>query len=345
MNDLKMCDICSGIGGCHLAGRQAGFRTVFAADIDGAARVVYEANLGLRPAGDLAGVDPHDVPGHDALVAGMPCQPWSSAGDLGSLDDTRSHVLVHVLRILAAKRPAAVLWENVAPLATADGGRTLRLLLECLKGLAYRVSWRILRASQFGAAQLRERLFIVGSRTTRRFDFDGGRTTGPGRIRDFLDPSIDRGWLRPEQYTLLGRPTRTPAGKLFAGYTHRAVPKRTGADPRSPWSHDGWRQILDANGMGLTITTRTNTRYLVLIDSRVRRITQGEVRNLMGFPPWFRLGPLVQEAHRQLGNSVYVPCVAAILRAVVSQLFGVRAEPSAASPPTMAPSPQNGDTA
>lgn len=342
MSKLKMIDLCSGIGGMHLAGSLAGFETVFAADIDEAAWRVYESNLGLRPAGDLAGIDPCGVPVHDALVAGMPCQPWSSAGDLGGLDDRRSHVLVHVLRILARKRPVAVLWENVAPLATADGGRPLRLLLECLKGLGYRVSWRVLGASQFSGAQLRERLFIVGSRS-RRFDFDGVVTTGPGRIRDFLDLERQSGWLRPDGYTLLPRPTRTRAGKLFVGHTHPPAPTRRGGDPANPWSHDAWRQILDADGMGLTITTKTNTRYLVLVDGRVRRITQDEVRNLMGFPPWFKLGTLVQETHRQLGNSVYVPCVAEIMRSIASQLFGVRAETFAGSRSTMAPPPRNGD--
>lgn len=342
MNELKMIDLCSGIGGMHLAGQQAGFETVFAADMADASRQVYEQNLGLRPAGDLAGVDPRDVPTHDVLVAGMPCQPWSSAGDLGGLDDRRSHVLVHVLKILAAKRPAVVLWENVAPLATVAGGRPLRLLLECLKGLGYRVSWRVLRASQFRGAQLRERLFVVGSRS-RRFDFGGVVTTGPGRIRDFLDPDMSHGWLRPDEYTLLARRVRTRAGKLFAGYTHPPALTRRSGDPANPWSHDAWRQILDASGMGLTITTKTNTKYLVLIDGRVRRITQDEVRNLMGFPPWFRLGTLVQEAHRQLGNSVFVPCVAAILRAIASQLFGVRAETCSASEVTMVPSPASGE--
>ena len=190
MNFAKMIDLCSGIGGMHLAGRQAGFRTVFAADIDEDARRVYEQNLGLRPAGDLAGVDPADVPDHDCLVAGTPCQPHSVAGDLGGLNDGRSHVLVHVLRILARKRPAAFLLENVGSLESNYGGRVLRLLLECLRGCGYRVSWRVLRACDFGAAQVRSRLFVVGSRTKRKFNFDGVSTTGPGRIEGL--PHLDR---------------------------------------------------------------------------------------------------------------------------------------------------------
>jgi site-specific DNA-cytosine methylase len=189
---------------------------------------------------------------------------------------------------------------------------------------------------------LRERLFIVGSRTGRRFDFGGVVTTGPGRIRDFLSPTVDCGWLRPDEYTLLRRPRVNRSGLAFAGYlTGRK--KRPGGDPAVQQTHDGYRQVYDAEGLGQTITTKTNTRYLVLIDGRVRRIVPDEVRSLMGFPPWFRLGPLVQEAHRQLGNSVFVPCVAAIMRAIASQLFGVRAETLAGYGSTMAPSPLHGD--
>jgi len=343
MSDLRMIDLCSGIGGMHLAGSAAGFRTVFAADVDADARRVYEANLGLRPHGDLAGVDPRGVPGHDLAVAGMPCQPWSSAGDLGGLDDTRSHVLIHVLRILARKRPAAVLWENVAPLATADGRRPLRLLVECLRGLGYRVSWRVLRASQFGGAQMRERLFVVGSRAGKKFDFDGVRTTGPGRIGDFLNPAVDGGWLRPERYAPLPRPRVSRSGLAYSGHVHGRM-RKPGGDPLVQWNHDSYYHVFSPSGIGPTITTKSNTRYLVDVGGRVRRITVDEVRSLMGFPAWFRFEGPGGVTHRQLGNSVYVPCVAAVMRAVAAQVFGVQQEPPAAPASTMARPALEGET-
>lgn len=323
MSTLRMAELCCGIGGFSQAGKAAGFRPVFAADIDPLACEVYAANHGLWPAGDLAGVDPAAVPDHDLLAAGTPCQPHSVQGRHGGLDDARSHVVVHVLKVIARKRPAAVVLENVAAVGTQDGGGPLRLLLGTLRGLGYRVSWRVLRATAFGAAQTRARLFVVGSRG-RRFDFDGVATAGPGRVSDFLDPGVRGGWLPSDRYTLLPEPTVTRCGVRFAGYLNGGRRRKPGGDPGRPWTHDGYAQVYDAAGVGQTITTRTNSRYLVLTGGRVRRITPAEVRRLMGFPDGFRIAAGTSGAHRLLGNSIFVPCVAAVLRAVAAQLFGVR---------------------
>lgn len=320
---MKLSELCSGIGGFTQAGKLAGFRTVFAADIDPLARRVYELNHGVTPAGDLAGIDPAAVPDHDLLAAGTPCQPHSAQGRHGGLGDGRSHVLIHVLKVLARKRPPAVVIENVAAMATQDGGEPLRLILGSLRGLGYRVSWRVLRASSFGAAQTRSRLFIVGSRG-RGLDFDGVATTGPGRIAYFLDYRIDAGWLPRDRYTLLPEPLVTKSGVRFAGYLNEGRRKKPTGDLGRPWTHDGYWQVYDAEGVGQTITTRTNSRYLVLTGGRVRRITPDEVQSLMGFPPDFRIDAATSEAHRLLGNSLYVPCVAAVLRAVAAQVFSVR---------------------
>ena len=319
---MKLADLCCGIGGFTQAGKATGFAPVFAADIDPVARRVYEANHGLRPAGDLAGVDPAAVPDHDLLAAGTPCQPHSLNGSHGGLDDTRSHVVIHVLKVLRHKRPAAVLLENVAPLATQDDGGPLRLILGGLRGLGYRVSWRVLRATSFGAAQTRARLFVVGS-LTGKFDFDGIEATGPGRITDFLDHKVDAGWLPPDRYTLLPEPLVTKSGVRFAGYLKDGRRKKPEGDPGRPWTHDGYWQIHDAEGIGQTITTRTNSRYLVRTGGRVRRITPAEVQRFMGFPAGFCIDAGTSGMHRLLGNSLYVPCVTAVLRAVAAQVFGV----------------------
>ena len=96
--EFRMADLCSGIGGMSLAFSRAGYRCVFASEIDGAACDVYKANHGFRPAGDLAGVDPRDVPDHEVCVAGLPCQPHSVAGLQLGHHDSRSHVLYDLLR-------------------------------------------------------------------------------------------------------------------------------------------------------------------------------------------------------------------------------------------------------
>jgi DNA (cytosine-5)-methyltransferase 1 len=192
---LTFGDYLCGIGGCRLAFEQAGYRCVWACEKNEACRKTYRMNFGDMPAGDIAGVDPGEVPDHDVSVAGLPCTPFSVAGRKGGLDDRRAGVFHSVLRVLAAKRPRVVIQENVPALARQAGGRTLNFYLGCLRGLGFTVAWRVLDASSFGAAQRRKRLFIVGTRGTR-FDFDAIPVRPPARLRDILD-DVDEGWLGP----------------------------------------------------------------------------------------------------------------------------------------------------
>jgi DNA (cytosine-5)-methyltransferase 1 len=315
-------DCFSGIGMNSVAFRQAGLEPVFAADIDPAAREVYEDNLGLKPEGDLALVDPREVPDHDVCVASPPCQPHSQAGERKGLEDGRSDTFYSLLRLVARKRPRVLIVENVAPLAK-PGNAAFRLLVDTLRGLRYRLSWRCLAASDFGAAQHRERLFVVASRG-RRFDFDALETGTPGRIIDFLDPDVDGGWLEPHEYELLATPRVLPSGGLYAGHRHATL-RVPGGDPKSPGTHYEYNWVYSSEGIGPTLTTSTNTLFLVEVRDRVRRITLDECRRLMGLPNGFRLGNRgVDEAMRLLGNGVYVPLVRRLAEEVVRQLLDGR---------------------
>jgi DNA (cytosine-5)-methyltransferase 1 len=321
MNGMRMCDMFCGLGGVSLAFRQAGFCPVFACEIDPAAAALYEANHCLTPTGDIAAINPADVPEHEVLAASPPCTPHSRAGLKGGHGDERSHVLVHLLRILAARRPPAVLIENAADMANYGGGRGLKLVRECLRGLGYKVSWRVLRASDFGAAQHRARAFVVGSRT-RRFDFDALKTRPPGKIADILDTSINDGWLDSAVYALLDHPRVHRSGRVFAGFVRG--PQRTpGGDPTLAWTHDASRQIYSAEGLGPTLTTQNNTRFRVLVGGRVRRITIQECKKYMGYPDDYAVGGSWAQA--RMGNSVYAPLVRELARQVAVQLLGVRA--------------------
>lgn len=322
MNELRMCDVFAGIGGVTLAFCQAGYRPVFACEIDPVCRELYAANHGLEPAGDIAAVDPSGIPDHEMMAASPPCTPHTRAGLRAGHDDPRSHVLVHLLGILAARRPPVVVMENAADMATYGSGRGLRLVRESLRGLGYRVSWRVLRASDFGAAQHRARLFLVGSRTGRRFDFDALATRPPGRIADILDTSIDEGWLGSAEYVLLAPPRVHRSGRIFAGFVHGPKRRNAGGDPTLAWTHDASRQIYAVDGLGPTLTAQNNTRFRVLVGGRVRRITVAECRRYMGFPDGYEIG--LSRCQARLGSSVYVPLIRELARQVAVQLLGVR---------------------
>jgi len=167
---IRFIDLFCGIGGFRFGAEQAlssrnlQVECVFSSDIDQEARRAYEANFGEKPTGDIKEVEAHDVPDHDLLLAGFPCQPFSIMGESKGFDDTRGTLFFDIARILKEKKPAAFVLENVKQLASHDEGRTLSRILETLDALGYTHSHRVLNALNFGLPQKRERILIVGFR-------------------------------------------------------------------------------------------------------------------------------------------------------------------------------------
>ncbi|ODU52592.1 MAG: DNA (cytosine-5-)-methyltransferase [Lysobacteraceae bacterium SCN 69-48] len=164
---FRFVDLFAGLGGFHLAMHRLGGRCVFAAEWKESLRDLYETNFGLRPAGDLTLVDPRMVPNHDVLAAGFPCQPFSKAGDQLGFECTRQGGLFFdVAEILKLKRPSFFILENVPNLLKHDGGRTWEEIQRILglEGLGYHIRATKLSPHNFGIPQIRERVYIVGSR-------------------------------------------------------------------------------------------------------------------------------------------------------------------------------------
>ena len=176
-------DLFAGIGGFHLALEQEGGRCVFASEKDPFARKTYLANHAIDEAffnDDIRTISPELIPDHDILCAGFPCQPFSQAGHKKGFSDgdksERGNLFFCILDILEAKRPKAIILENVRHLENHDGGNTLKIILAHLEALDYAISYKILKASDFGMPQLRPRIFIVGFdrrkiETASRFTF------------------------------------------------------------------------------------------------------------------------------------------------------------------------------
>ncbi len=114
--------------------------------------------------GDITKIRENEIPEHDILFAGFPCQAFSICGDQKGFEDTRGTLFFDIARILQAKPPKAFVLENVKQLVSHNGGKTLRRILETLENLGYRVYYKIFNALDFGLPQKRERVFIVGFR-------------------------------------------------------------------------------------------------------------------------------------------------------------------------------------
>ena len=163
---MRFIDLFAGLGGFHLALRKLGHRCVFASEINEELSALYKKNFGLQPEGNLREIRGTDIPAHDVLCAGFPCQPFSKAGEqLGTKCKLWGDLFTgHVLRVIRADKPAFLIMENVANLGRHDGGRTWTKMRKSLEDLQYHVDCRVLSPHHFGIPQIRERLFIVGSR-------------------------------------------------------------------------------------------------------------------------------------------------------------------------------------
>jgi DNA (cytosine-5)-methyltransferase 1 len=163
--NFKFIDLFAGLGGFHVALQKLGGTCVFAAEWQPHLQDLYEENFGLRPHGDIREVLPSIVPNHDVLCAGFPCQPFSKAGEQLGFECTRQGGLFfNVASIIKAKSPRFFILENVPNLLQHDGGKTFERIKGMLVRLGYVVDARRLSPHQFGIPQIRERVYIVGSR-------------------------------------------------------------------------------------------------------------------------------------------------------------------------------------
>ncbi len=162
--ELTTAEMYSGIGGMRFGLRKAGWKTVWANDINKYACQIYRKNFGEQELveGDIQTIDASAVPNHDLLTAGFPCPSFSLAGKRKGFEDSRGTLFFEITRIAEAKRPRLLLLENVKGLLSNDEGRTFAKILQTLDDLGYDVEWQVLNSKHFGVPQNRERVFIIG---------------------------------------------------------------------------------------------------------------------------------------------------------------------------------------
>lgn len=168
MKKVKVCSLFSGIGGFETglfnAWGEENVQVVFSSEIDAYASKGYEAVYGIKPQGDITKIAASDIPDHDILVGGFPCQAFSMAGKRKGFEDTRGTLFFEIARIVEEKKPKLLLLENVKGLLTHDKGNTFEVIMRTLGGLGYKVDYQLLNSKLHGSPQNRERVFIVASK-------------------------------------------------------------------------------------------------------------------------------------------------------------------------------------
>lgn len=347
-------DLFAGIGGFHLGFKSAKGRCLFTSEWNRWAQITYRENFpGHDIHGDITQVAARDVPDHDVLLAGFPCQPFSIAGvskknALGRKHgfdcDTQGTLFFDIERIIKTKQPKAFVLENVKNLASHDGGRTIAVIMDTLqRKLKYRVSRRIIDARSV-VPQHRERVFIVGIHPDLDTTFDWDEVTLPeaanGPVLGSILHSAKRRRFEPQSDA---RSFRYPEDPAFTESTGRALAKYTLSDHL--WEYlKGYALKHQAKGNGFgfglvgprDVARTLSARYYkdgseILIAQRgrnPRRLTPRECARLMGFDrpgrPLFKIPVSDTQAYKQFGNAVVVPVVEAIAKALVPYVKGER---------------------
>ncbi len=297
----KTIDLFAGIGGIRLGFEAFGCQNVFSSEWDKAAQDMYEANFGERPFGDINNISPSEIPDHDILLAGFPCQPFSIAGKGLGFTDTRGTLFFNIEAIISEKQPKAFLLENVKRLTTHDGGRTFNVIISRLKELGYTIYHKVFNSLDFGVPQKRERIYIVGFKSAIHFTFP--KPLGYYKpLTEILENENDI----PESYFL------SPEMRQ----------KRHAALKKEPPYPSIWHENIGGNISPLpySCALRAGGSYNYLVVNGERRLTSREMLRLQGFPDTFKINIPYSQARKVAGNSVTIPVIRAIAKEIISSL-------------------------
>lgn len=312
---FKFIDLFAGIGGIRLAFQNQGGKCVFTSEWDKFAKKTYEANFGEVPFGDITKISESDIPDHDILLGGFPCQPFSIAGvskknslgkSHGFLDETQGTLFFDVARIIKAKRPRVFMLENVKNLISHDKKRTFEVIKNTLNELDYSIHFKVLDGKHF-VPQHRERIIIVG--------FDREIFKGEENFHFPFMPPVDRNIgsileANPdEKYTL--------TNKLWCYL-------QTYAEKHKAKGNGFGFGMTDLKGISRTLSARYyKDGSEILIpqpNNNPRRLTPRECARLMGYPDNYLIPVSDNQAYRQFGNSVIVPLVSAVAKEIVKTI-------------------------
>lgn len=298
-------DLFAGIGGFRIGLEQAGGTCVFSSEWDKFAQQTYAANFGVKPEGDIHAIEASEIPKHDILAAGFPCQPFSLAGvskknSLGRKHgfdcDVQGNLFFEIARIADALETPVLFLENVKNLRSHDGGNTWQVIQSTLEALGYAVSWTIIDA-QAWVPQHRERVYIVALRRScfpnTNFAFEeqeGSRQT----LAQILEPNPDPKYTLTDGLWSYLQAYKEKHRKAGNGFGYGIV------DP----AEDVVTRTLSAR------YHKDGSEILIRQEGRnPRRLTPRECARLMGFDDSFRIVVSDTQAYRQFGNSVAVPVV------------------------------------
>ncbi len=305
-------DLFAGIGGFRYALESNGGNCVFSSEWDEHCKKSYELNFFDKPYGDITKIKEEDIPKHDILCAGFPCQSFSIAGNQKGFDDTRGTLFFDIARIVKYHKPKVIFLENVKNLNSHNGGVTFKIISNTLEELGYKVFNRVLNAKDFGLPQNRERIAIICIRE----DINIGTFSFPRRKEKVITISdIKETDEKTKKYIINRDDIRIDEIKLRKAIAGGKVnrPLQIGKIAKGGQGN----RIYHENGIGVTLAAssggaapKTGAYY---INGVVRKLSPREAARLQGFPEEFIIIDNDSQALKQFGNSVPINLLQAIM--------------------------------
>lgn len=321
LSNVNFIDLFAGIGGFHYAMQSFGAQCVFASEIDEKAAKAYATNHLLAPKGDITKINAQDIPTHDILCGGFPCQAFSISGNLKGFEDTRGTLFFDIARIVDHHKPKILFLENVKNLVKHDDGKTLNTILKTLEELNYTVFYKVLNTSNFGLPQNRERVYIVGFNNeeyeTLNFSFPESNLFSSltdileesptnAKIIEREDISIYKDYLATKN---IFNEVELPNKPIQIGKVNK------GGQGERIYHPSGHAITLSANGGGVGAKTG-----LYKINDKIRKLSPRECARIQGFPENFILPENKNEAYKQFGNSVSINTLQHIIIEIVKTI-------------------------
>lgn len=314
LDNISFIDLFSGIGGFRLALNSFGADCIFSIDNNKQATITYDLNFNDTSYGDITLIEESEIPPHDILCAGFPCQAFSISGKQKGFKDIRGTLFFDVIRIADYHKPKIIFLENVGNLERHDKGRTLKIIEKQLNNIGYNVYYETLNASQYNIPQARKRIYFVCIRKnidnhTFKFPKPNNKLVS---IKDILLPDVYcENFLLKKDYTLdnnkIKKYNKTMNKTLRIGSVNK------GGQGDRIYSENGHAITLSAEGGGNGAKTG-----LYLVNGKIRKLHPRETARLMGFPESYSIHPSVNQAHKQFGNSVIVDMIQYIIQEIIN---------------------------
>ncbi|WP_423800765.1 DNA cytosine methyltransferase [Neobacillus sp. SAB-20_R2A] len=318
LKGLKFIDLFAGIGGFRTAMESFGAECVFSSEWDKHAQKTYLENYGEMPEGDITTIEAEDIPAHDILCAGFPCQPFSISGKRMGFEDTRGTLFFDVARIANHHKPKILFMENVRNFETHDNGNTLKTVKETLNEIGYDFWCKVLNASDYGLPHNRERIFMIAIRkelNVKDFKFPIP-TYEETCLRDIILPDEETAQYIINRNDMTIDESKIPSETLLNKLPNRPVRVGTinkGGQGERIYSDLGHAITLSAQGGGPGSKTGC-----YLINGKVRKLAPKECARVQGFPEGFKIPVSDGQAWKQFGNSVPVTVLKHILVSIIT---------------------------